>query len=92
MESARSPAPAKGIFMTGDGNTDTRPGTDRPITRADLEAKFSQLRGSTAATETQRNVGLTAVIVAGVLFVIGAYLFGRFRGRKRRTIVEVRRV
>jgi hypothetical protein len=78
--------------MTGDGNTDTRPGTDRPITRADLEAKFSQLRGSTTATETQRNIGLTAVIVAGVVFVIGAYLFGRFRGGKRRTIVEVRRV
>ena len=92
MESARSPAPAKGIFMTGDGNTGTRPGTDRPITRADLEAKFSQLRGSTTATETQRNIGLTAVVVAGVVFVIGAYLFGRFRGRKRRTIVEVRRV
>jgi hypothetical protein len=77
--------------MTGYGNTDTRPGTDRPITRADLEAKFSQLRGSTTATETQRNIGLTGVIVAGVLLVLGAYLFGRFRGRKRRTIVEVRR-
>ena len=58
--------------MTGDGNTDTRPGTDRPITRADLEAKFSQLRGSTTATETQRNIGLTGVIVAGVLLVLGA--------------------
>jgi len=92
MEGARSPTPAKGFLMRGDGNTDTRPGADRPITRADLEAKFSQLRGSTTATETQRNIGLTAVIVAGVVFVIGAYLFGRFRGRKRRTIVEVRRV
>ena len=26
--------------MTGDGNTDTRPGTDRPITRADLESRL----------------------------------------------------
>jgi len=77
--------------MTGDRNTDTRPGTDRPITRADLEAKFRQLRGSTTASETQRNIGLTGVIVAGVLLILGAYLFGRFRGRKRRTIVEVRR-
>ena len=77
--------------MRGDGNTDTRPGTDRPITRADLEAKFRQLRGSTTASETQRNIGLTGVIVAGVLLILGAYLFGRFRGRKRRTIVEVRR-
>jgi hypothetical protein len=78
--------------MMGDGNTETPPGTDRPITRADLEAKFSQLRGSTTATDTQRNIGLTALIVAGVALVLGAYLFGRLRGRKRRTIVEVRRV
>ena len=72
-----------------DGNTDTSPVGDRQITRADLEAKFSELRGSTTATQTQRNVGLTAVIVAGVALVLGAYLLGKLRGRKRRTIVEV---
>ena len=72
-----------------DGNTDTSPVGDRPITRADLEAKLSQLRGSTTATRTQRNVGLTAVIVVGAAVVVGAYLLGRLRGRKRRTIVEV---
>lgn len=72
-----------------DGNTDTSPVGERKITRADLEAKFSQLRGSTTATQTQRNVGLTAVIVAGVALILGAYLLGRLRGRKRRTIVEV---
>ncbi|HKA92796.1 MAG TPA: hypothetical protein VKE97_03270 [Acidimicrobiia bacterium] len=72
-----------------DGFTDTSPVGDRKITRADLEAKFSQLRGSTTATDTQRNIGLTAVIVAGVALVLGAYLLGRLRGRKRRTIVEV---
>jgi hypothetical protein len=78
--------------MMGDGNTATPPGTDRPITRADLETKFSQLRGSTTASDTQRNIGFTALIVAGVALILGAYLFGRIRGRKRRTIVEVRRV
>jgi hypothetical protein len=78
--------------MMGDGNTATPPGTDRPITRANLEAKFSQLRGSTTASDTQRNIGFTALIVAGVALILGAYLFGRIRGRKRRTIVEVRRV
>lgn len=72
-----------------DGNTGTSPVGDRPITRADLEAKFSQLRGSTTATQTQRNVGLTAVIVVGAAVVVGAYFLGRLRGRKRRTIVEV---
>ncbi len=72
-----------------DGNTDTNPVGDRPITRADLEAKFRQLRGSTTATPTQRNVGLTTVIVAAIALILGAYLLGRLRGRKRRTIVEV---
>jgi hypothetical protein len=77
--------------MTSNGNTDTRPGADRPITREDLEAKFRQLRGSTSATETQRNIGVTALIVIGIGVVVGAFLLGRFRGKKRRTIVEVRR-
>ena len=71
------------------GNTGTSPVGDRPITRADLEAKFGQLRGSATGTPTQRNVGVTAVVVAGVVLVLGAYLLGRLRGRKRRTIVEV---
>lgn len=76
-------------MSNGNGDTYTSPVGDRPITRADLEAKFRQLRGSTTATQTQRNVGLTAVIVVGVALVLGAYLLGRLRGRKRRTIVEV---
>jgi hypothetical protein len=77
--------------MTSDRNADTRPGADRPITREDLEAKFRQLRGSTSATETQRNIGVTALIVIGIGLVVGAYLLGRLRGKRRRTIVEVRR-
>jgi hypothetical protein len=92
VEGERRSAQAKGFFMMGEGNTATPPGTDGPITRADLEAKFSQLRGSTTATDTQRNIGLMALIVAGVALILGAYLVGRIRGRKRRTIVEVRRV
>jgi hypothetical protein len=78
--------------MTTDGSTETRPGVDRPITRADLEAKFSQLRGSTTETQTKRNVGLLVLVVAAVALIAGAYVMGRRRGRKRRTIVEVRRV
>jgi hypothetical protein len=77
--------------MTSDGHTQTRPGIDRPITRADLEAKFDQLRGATSGTQKARSVGLGALVVAGLVLVIGAYVLGRRRGRKRRTIVEVRR-
>ncbi len=75
--------------MTSDGSTQTRPGVDRPITRADLQAKFDQLRGSAEPTATTRNLGLTAGIAAAILVVLVVYLLGRRRGKKSRTIVEV---
>jgi hypothetical protein len=75
--------------MTSDGSTQTRPGVDRPITRADLEAKFDQLRGSAEPTGTTRNLGLTAGIAAAIVVVLVVYLLGRRRGKKSRTIVEV---
>jgi hypothetical protein len=79
--------------MTSDGYMQTRPGVDRPITRADLEAKFAQLRGATpSGTEKARVAGTAALVVGGVVLVLLAYVIGRRRGRKRRTIVEVRRV
>jgi hypothetical protein len=69
------------------------PGIDRPITRADLEAKFDELRGAAEpGAEKARGIGIAAVIAGGVVLVAVAYLLGRRRGRKRRTIVEVRRV
>lgn len=79
--------------MTGYGPTSTRPGVDRPITRADIEAKFDELRGATSPGATKaRSVGIAAVVAGGILLVIAAYIIGRRKGRKRRTIVEVRRV
>jgi alpha-D-ribose 1-methylphosphonate 5-triphosphate synthase subunit PhnL len=79
--------------MTSDGYAQARPGVERPITRADLEAKFAQLRGATSSgTEKARVAGAAAVVVGGVVLVLLAYVLGRRRGRKRRTIVEVRRV
>jgi hypothetical protein len=79
--------------MTPEGYPQTRPGVDRPITRADLEAKFAQLRGATSSgTEKARVAGTAAVLVGGIVLVLVAYVLGRRRGRKRRTIVEVRRV
>ncbi|MEZ5137836.1 MAG: hypothetical protein R2702_01740 [Acidimicrobiales bacterium] len=62
------------------------------ITRDDLEAKFRELTGDVdqkaeEAKETAIAVG--AVVAAAVL--LGVFLFGRSRGRKKTTIVEVRR-
>lgn len=76
--------------MTSDGYMQTRPGTERRITREDLEAKFAQLRGTTSSTTEQARVaGAAALGVTAILLVLLAYVLGRRRGRKRRTIVEV---
>jgi hypothetical protein len=66
--------------------------TDEKITRDDIEAKFRELTGEAddkaeAAKSTAIAVG--AVVAAAV--AIGVFLFGRSRGRKKTTIVEVRR-
>ncbi len=64
-----------------------------PITRDSLEAKFRELQGEVdetrqSATSTLITVG--AFVAVGVIAV--AFLAGRRRGRKRSTVVEVRRI
>jgi hypothetical protein len=63
------------------------------ITRDQLEAKFREMTGGvTEEVDEVRSqamaIGL-AVVVASVAIV---YLIGRRRGRRRSTIVEVRRI
>lgn len=64
-----------------------------PITRDHLEAKLRELEGEVADTkESARSTLLTvgAVVAVGVITI--AFLAGRRRGRKRTTVVEVRRI
>jgi hypothetical protein len=72
--------------------TEATEGTDR-ITRDDIESKLRQIRGE---VEEVGNASKGYVLAAGVLaltaVVAGAYLLGRRKGKKRSTIVEVRRV
>jgi hypothetical protein len=66
---------------------------DRPITRADLEAKFGQIRDATGpSADGGRGAGLAVGVAAVAVVVVVAFILGNRRGRKRRTIVEVRRV
>ncbi len=63
------------------------------VTRDDLEAKIRELHGGVeetrqSATSTLVTVG--AVVAVGVIAV--AFLLGRRRGKKRTTVVEVRRL
>ena len=65
----------------------------RQIRRDDLEAKIRELHGGVedtrqSATSTLLTVG--AVVAVGVVAV--AFLLGRRKGKKRTTVVEVRRL
>jgi LPXTG-motif cell wall-anchored protein len=63
------------------------------VTRADIEAKLAEIRGVTdTTTEVAEEAVKPVLIVVGVAIVLGAFLLGRRRGRKRSTIVEVRRI
>lgn len=63
------------------------------ITRADIEAKLRAIRDGLEPMGEQAKGGLAAVIPAAVVvLVVGAYVLGRRKGRKRRAVIEIRRV
>jgi hypothetical protein len=67
--------------------------TDRKVTRADIEAKLNQIQGGAAAEAEARQTSLVAVgVVAVVVALLLAYFLGRRRGKKRRTVVEIKRI
>jgi hypothetical protein len=63
------------------------------ITRADIEAKLRAIRDDVEPIGDQAKGGLMVVapVVVAVL-VIGAYVLGRRGGRKRRAVIEIRRL
>ena len=65
----------------------------RPIERRDIEAKIRELHGGVEETaESARSTLLTVGAVVAVGVVAVAFLIGRRKGRRRTTIVEVRRI
>lgn len=63
------------------------------ITPADLEQKFRELEGGAHdQVESARSTALTAGAVAAVVLLLLAFLLGSRKGRKRSTVVEIRRV
>jgi hypothetical protein len=64
-----------------------------PIQRRDLEAKLRELQAGVDHTKESATSTLIAVGAVVAVVVIGvAFLSGRRRGKKRSTIVEVRRI
>lgn len=64
-----------------------------PIERDDLEAKLRELQGEVNDTkESAASTLLTVAAVAAVGVIAIAFLVGRRKGKKRTTVVEVRRL
>jgi MYXO-CTERM domain-containing protein len=63
------------------------------VSRGDIEAKLREIKDvAERTTEPAADVGRNALIGGLVVLVVLAFLFGRRRGRKRSTIVEIRRI
>jgi uncharacterized membrane protein YvbJ len=63
------------------------------ITRDDLETRFRQLQDSVQGrVEDKKQTLMTAGIVAGVILLLIVFLLGSRRGKKKTTLVEIRRV
>jgi hypothetical protein len=67
--------------------------TDEKITRDQIEAKFREMTGDvTEEVEGVKSQALAVGLAVVVVSVAVVYLIGRRRGRRRSTIVEVRRI
>ena len=68
-------------------------GIDGRITRSDIEGKLREIKGEVDTTAGQaKPVAITVVAVAAVAVIGVVYLLGRKAGKKKNTIVEIRRV
>ena len=68
-------------------------GIQRRITRGDIEAKLRDMRGEVQETAEAVKTPILAIAgsVAAAVIVV-AFLLGKRRGRRKSTVVEIRRV
>jgi len=72
--------------------TKSTEGQDR-ITRDDIESKLREITGEVAEVgKASMGYAIAAGALALTAVVAGAYFLGRRKGKKRTTVVEVRRV
>jgi len=63
------------------------------VTRDDLEAKFRELQGDVKSrVDDKKQPLITGAVVAGVLMLLLVFLLGKRSGKKKTTLVEIRRV
>jgi hypothetical protein len=64
-----------------------------PITRADIEAKFGELRGEVdQRTEAVKVPAIAIAVGAAVLTVVVVFWLGKRKGKKRQMVLEIRRI
>ena len=68
-------------------------GVQKRITRADIKAKLDEMRGEVEQTAEAAKTPILAIAggVAAAVVVV-AFLLGKRRGRRKSTVVEIRRV
>ncbi len=63
------------------------------ITRDDLEARFRQIQGDVQAkVHDKKKTLITVATAGGVVLLVLCFLLGRRSGKKKTTLVEIRRV
>lgn len=68
-------------------------GEGRTVTRDEIEAKLREIRGDVDAVgRNAKQYAVVAGAVVAVAVVALAFTLGKRKGKKKRTIVEVRRV
>ena len=66
---------------------------DQRITRADLEAKFQSLQdGVQSKVEDKKKTLFTVGAAAAAILLVMVFLVGKRSGKKKTTLVEIRRV
>jgi hypothetical protein len=67
--------------------------TERPVTKADIEAKLREIKGDVDDdVEHAKPIVEMAAIGGVILLILLAYFLGRRKGKKKTTVVEIRRV
>lgn len=78
-------------LSTGTSASGSGPGGT--VTTDDIRAKLTEIRSEMEATGEKARTTMTYVAVGAVIAAVGlAFLLGRRKGRRRSTVVEIRRV
>jgi hypothetical protein len=65
----------------------------QPVSLTDIESKLREIDDSVRGkVADRRQTIITGAIVSGLLILLIAYFFGRRSGKKKTTLVEIRRL